>query len=113
MRGRDRVAAKIRPVNGNYRPTDCWLCDQKVHAAVGRVYYFSIQFMTMTPQMWKLFSLRKSFSFFSSLFVVVVKLRILEYIVIVVEFLRELSLTTFQEEQNTVFFFFKQRWFQY
>ena len=47
-RERDRVAAKTEPVNGNDRPTDCWLCGQEVLAAVGIVYYFRIQLVTIT-----------------------------------------------------------------
>ena len=44
----DRVGAKTEQVNGNDRPTDCRLCGQEVRAAVGRVYYFLIQLVTIT-----------------------------------------------------------------
>ena len=46
-RERDRVAAKTEPVNGNDRPTDCRLFVQEVCAAVGRVFYFRIQSVTI------------------------------------------------------------------
>ena len=49
-RGRERkeVAAKTEPENGNDRPTDCRLRGQDFFAAVGRVYYFRMQLVTIT-----------------------------------------------------------------